>query len=58
MYPVSTLVRGTSWGQSPRFLPQVIKVNPVSLDRRRVVVTLEEVSQSEEREVVTLSIDP
>ena len=37
------------------FLPQVIKKNPSPLDRSRVVVTLEEVSQSEEREFVTFS---
>ena len=37
------------------FLPQVIKKNPSPLDRRRVVVTLEEVNQSKERELLTFS---
>ena len=39
------------------FLPQVIKPKPNALERRRVVVTLEEVSQSEERDFVTFSME-
>ena len=56
-YPVDTSLNSTSEGQSPIFLPQVIKENPTNLDRRRVVVTLDEVSQSEERELVTFSTE-
>ena len=56
-YPVETSLKGTSEGQSPIFLPQVIKENPTSLERRRVVVTLEEVSQSDARRFVTLSTE-
>ena len=57
LYPVDTSLRGTSSGQSPMFLPQVIKPKPNALERRRVVVTLEEVSQSEERDFVTFSME-
>ena len=56
-YPVETSLISTSEGQSPIFLPQVIKENPTSLERRSVVVTLEEVSQSEEMELVTFSTE-